>query len=662
MMDIQFGADYYPEHWPEDRWETDAKLMREMGLGVVRMAEFAWTRIEPKEGEFRFEWLERAVNLLGKYGVKTILGTPTPTPPAWIIEKHPEILPINSKGVKAAFGGRHHNCQSNRTYRSHAVRMLEAFTSRFRDNPHVVGWQTDNELGNSHDDLCHCPSCRTAFQDWLQSKYGTVEELNRRWGTVFWSQEYDSFLQIPTPAWNVTAHSPSLLLDWKRFHSDLICDFQQFQIDIIRKNCPGHMVTHNFMGFFDIIDYFKLAESLDFISHDQYPTGFFDNPQPGKTPAVLASALDLMRGLKNKTFWIMEQQSGPTGWTVLGRTPEPGQLSLWAAQSVARGADCVVFFRWRTCTVGTEQYWHGILPHSGNPGRRYGELKETISRLAPVMKEFKGALSGAEGAILYDYDQNWSLEIQPHHPDLAYIRHVQVYYDAFHKRNIPLDFISREGDFSSYKLIIAPLMYLMTAELEKRFETFVEGGGRLVLTMRTGVKNRDNVCMAERELPGESGDLLGIEIRDYDCLRDICRTVQMGAGKNLSAEKWCDIISLKGAESLAEISDGWYPGNPVVTVNSRDRGKAYYVGTEPNKELALSLADTLIEDADLLPPAPDAEGLEVVRRRTDSRDYFFVLNHSGEEKEFTSPAGWSAVSAGNGAIPPYGYGIYQTDR
>ncbi len=662
MLDIQFGADYYPEHWPEDRWETDAKLMREMGLGVVRMAEFAWTRLEPREGEFHFDWLRRAINLLGKYGVKTVLGTPTPTPPAWIVENHPDVLAVNSRGMRVSFGGRHHNCQSSRVYRSHAVRLLEAFTKEFRDNPHVIGWQTDNELGNSHDDLCHCPSCRTAFQDWLRDRYGTVEELNRRWGTVFWSQEYDSFRQVPTPAWNVTAHSPSLLLDWKRFHSDLVCGFQQFQIDIIRKNCPSHIITHNFMGFFDLLDYYKLAEPLDFVSHDQYPTGFFDNPQPGKTPSALASSLDLMRGLKNKTFWIMEQQSGPTGWTILGRTPEPGQLSLWTAQSVARGADCVVFFRWRTCAVGTEQYWHGILPHSGRPGRRYGELKETISRLKPVMGEFRGALSGAEGAILYDYEQNWSLEIQPHHPELDYIKQVQVYYDAFHARNVPLDFISGDRDFSPYKLIIAPLIYLMTPELEDKFASYVKGGGRLVLTMRTGVKNNDNVCLTERELPGRSGDLLGLEITDYDCLRDINRAVSWAEATGLSAEKWCDIITLRGAESLAEISDGWYRGNPVVTVNGAGKGKACYVGTEPNGALALKLADYLIGEAGLEPLARQADGLEVIRRRGAERDYYFVLNHGPEEKGFTPPAGWEPLSRENGAVPPYGFRLFTLRR
>ncbi len=660
MLDIQFGADYYPEHWPEERWETDARLMQEMGLGVVRMAEFAWTRIEPREGEFHFEWLEKAVNLLGKYGVKTILGTPTPTPPAWIVENHPEILAVNSRGVQVGFGGRHHDCQSNRTYRAHGVRMIEALTKHFSGNPHVVGWQTDNELGNSHDDLCHCPSCRTAFQDWLRDKYTTVEELNRRWGTVFWSQEYDSFRQIPTPGYNVTAHSPSLLLDWKRFHSDLICDFQKFQIDIIRKNCPGQIITHNFMGFFDLIDYYDLAEPLDFISHDQYPTGFFDNPQPGKTPSVLAATLDLMRGLKNQTFWIMEQQSGPTGWTILGRTPEPGQLSLWAAQSIARGADCVVFFRWRTCTVGTEQYWHGILPHSGNPGRRYAELKETIGRLTPVMKEFRGALSGAEGAVLFDYDQNWAMEIQPHHPDLDYIRQIQVYYDAFHKRNVPLDFISRERDFSGYKLIIAPLMYLMTPELEEKFESYVRGGGRLVLTMRTGVKNDDNVCMDERELPGKAGDLLGIEVSEYDCLRDITRKVSWGDDSSLKALKWCDLITVKEADTLAEVADGWYGGTPVVTENGVGQGKALYVGTEPDEALADRLAGYLMEEAGLEPLASGRDGWELIRRRAEDRDYLFVLNHQGETREFAVPSGWQAVVHEN-PVPPYGFSLFSRD-
>jgi beta-galactosidase len=654
-VNFEFGTDYYPEHWPEERWETDARLMKDMGIQIVRMAEFAWSRLEPKEGEYDFMWLDKAVDLLGSYGIKSVIGTPSPAPPPWIIKKHPEILPVNSLGQTMGFGGRHHNCQSNKDYRAAVARMVETMSKHYAGNEHVIGWQTDNELGNSHDDLCHCPSCRESFQEWLHFKYASIEELNNRWGTVFWSQEYNDFSQIPTSARCATAHNPSLLLDWKRFHSDLIVSFQQFQLEILRKNCPHQFITHNMMGFFDLVDYFDLGEPLDFISHDQYPTGFFDNPQPGKTPAVLASTLDLMRGIKDQTFWIMEQQSGPTGWMTLGRTPEPGQLALWAAQSVAHGADTVVFFRWRSCAVGTEQYWHGILPHSGVPGRRYEELKQMMSSLSPLMKQFKGALAQTEVGFLYSYEENWALEIQPHHPDLDYISQVQKYYDAFYDEQIPVDFLDRTRDFSSYKLLVAPLLYLMDEALEKKLKEYVKTGGNLILTMRTGVKDSDNLCMSSQALPGKLGELLGIEIPEYDCLRDQdlrinwCSESDTEEYKGL---KWCDVIKLQGAETLACCLDGWHKGNPVITENTFGEGTAWYVGTEPNKALMSQMVSYIKDSLGLKPLGMVQDGVELVRRKTEKCSYLFALNHTNKHKSVLIPDSWKPL-LGNGKLEAY---------
>lgn len=240
-MAAYFGADYYPEHWPSERWETDAKLMREMGLGLVRMGEFSWAKMEPAEGVFAFDWLDRAIGLLAGYGIRTLLGTPT----AWIIAENPEILPLDSQGQRQGFGGRHHDCQSNAAYREHIRRLVTAMAEHFKDNPHVIGWQIDNELGNSHEDLCYCDACRDGFQRWLKKKYGTITRLNQAWGTAFWSQDYDRFAQIPAPRAVPTRHNPSLLLDWARFCSDLVVDFNRFQVAIIRAIAPRQKITHN---------------------------------------------------------------------------------------------------------------------------------------------------------------------------------------------------------------------------------------------------------------------------------------------------------------------------------------------------------------------------------------------------------------------------------
>ena len=659
-MNIKFGADYYPEHWDEKRWETDAKLMSDMGINVVRMAEFSWSRLEPEKGVFRFEWLDNAINMLAKYNIRTVLGTPSAAPPAWIIDEIPDLLPIDSQGRVRGFGGRHHVCQSNEAYKEHIRRLVTEMANHYKENPGVIGWQVDNELGNSHNDLCHCKSCRIHFQKWLKSRYKTIEHLNSEWGTGFWSQTYDSFDHIPTPMITPNSHNPSLLLDWKRFHSDLIVEFQKFQINIIREICPHHFITHNMMGFFNLVDYFKLAENLDFVSHDQYPMGFYDNPQPMKEPSALAADLDLMRGLKNQTFWIMEQQAGPTGWEILGRTPKPGQLALWTAQSIAHGADTVVFFRWRTCPFGTEEYWHGILPHSGIPGRRYFELKNFIHEIAPHMNNFKNALPESEVAILFSYEQSWAFEIQPHHPELNYINQIRKYYKGLYKQNVPVDFISEKGDFKKYKLLIAPLQFLVSDALVNNLTEYVSRGGILVLTMRSGVKDISNKCHIDSDLPGKLTGLVGATIAEYDCLRDQDMGIRFN-DKDYRCGLWCDILKPGKAEIIGIYTEDFYAGEPAMTVNKLGQGLVYYIGTEPEQKLIEDFLSNIVDKAGIERIYEDPAEVEFVRRRTKDADYIFALNHTSKIQVINCKESWKNV-INSEKIEPYGYALFMAER
>ncbi|HUV07811.1 MAG TPA: beta-galactosidase, partial [Spirochaetia bacterium] len=522
----------------------------------------------------------------------------------------------------------------------------------FRDNPQVIGWQIDNELGNSHQDLCYCDSCRSRFQQWLKDKYGDIRGLNRAWGTVFWSQSYEAFDQIPVPLPTPNAHNPSLLLDWRRFASDLIVEFQNLQVEILRKECPNRFITHNFMGFFDKSDYFDLAEPLDFVSHDQYPRLFMQG-RVSLSPQDLAMPLDLIRGLKQKTFWIMEQQAGQAGWELLGPTPWPGQLRLWTYQSVAHGADTVVYFRWRTCLFGTEQYWHGILPHNGVPGRRYAEIADTIRELSPLMDRFVGYTSGAEVALLYSYDQRWALQIQPHHPELDYVTQFKKYYQPLSWANIPVDIISDRSDFSAYRLLVAPLLFLMTPELAQKLRAYVEQEGHLVLTMRTAVKDWNNAVIPE-VLPAYLTDLLGMEIHDYDCLRAgpvavrwLAASGRPGKGRSaLFGEKWADIITTGTAEPLALYNDGYYADTAAITVNRFAGGRAYYVGTEPDQNLAERFVSHLVREAGIEGLLKTPAGVEAARRSGSEKSCVFLLNHSDHAVRLLIPPGWRPLQGG----------------
>ncbi len=640
MKHYQFGVDYYPEHWPADRWPIDARMMREMGIQIVRMAEFSWQKFEPREGEFHFEELDAAIEVLAKEGIDVILGTPTAAPPAWIIERNPEIQPTNWHGHQRFFGGRHHDCQSNPVYREHIRRYVTAFAAHYAGNPHVVGWQVDNELGNSHGDLCYCESCEKRFRLWLKDKYHTVDELNRAWGTAFWSQGYADFEEVHAPkitaAWG---QNPSQDLDWKRFTSDLICEFHQFQADILRNAAPDKWITHNLMGFSSKPSYYDLGEQLDFASHDQYPGGHFHARHDEYRADFHAAELDMIRAVKQQSYWIMEQQSGITGWEILGRAPKPGQIPLWAMQSVAHGADTIVFFRWRSCAMGTEQYWHGILPHNGVPGRYHREISAFMGKYAPLLKEIQGSVPKAEVAILRSYDQERAIDIQPHHPKHRYIQHLMTCYKALHRANIPVDFVGEHHDFAPYKVLIAPLQFLMTEEHAAKLRAYVEQGGHLVLTWRSGVKDATNLCHTEGAVPCKVDDLFGVALAEYDCLRDTDGLVRWD-GVDYPCTQWCDVLDATTAQPVAEYAHEFYAGTPAITRNSWGKGSAWYVGTTMGDALADKFVVEICRAAEVSPLMATPHGVEAVHRVKDGKKYLFLLNHNETEQTADVPAAY----------------------
>jgi len=430
------GVDYYPEHWPRDRWETDARLMKEAGFNVVRLAEFSWINMEPEEGRFEFGWLDEAVTLLGRHGIRVILGTPTAVMPAWVARKYPETLRQQPDATRIVWGGRKHNCFTSGAYRLLSERITRAMAEHFASSPHVIGWQTDNEFGGGE---CHCDTCLAGFQDWLRRKYGTLDALNRAWGNHFWGLNFTTWGEITFPD-NRTGEmwamgNPSACLDFKRFTSWLRVRFQADQVRILRAICPDDFVTHNFMGLFSDLDYYDLAEDLDFVTWDNYPI-WFDEPD---IPYSASLAADVMRGLKSKNFMIMEQTAGPCGWGSFGRNPWPGEIRKIAYQQLAHGSDGQIWFRWRTCTVGREQYWHGLLGHDGRPLRRYDEAAQTAREFRKLEDRLRGTTVVSDVAILYDYDNLWSLGFQPGYEGNSLQAAILRYYNALSRVGVNAD-------------------------------------------------------------------------------------------------------------------------------------------------------------------------------------------------------------------------------
>jgi beta-galactosidase len=647
------GADYYPEHWPRERWETDAKLMQEAGLNIVRLAEFAWVNMEPMEGQFEFGWLDDALSVLGKHKISVILCTPTAVMPAWVPRKYPEAMAMGPAGKRTVWGVRKNNCFTSGTYRLLSERITRAMAEHFKDAPNVIGWQTDNEFGGP---VCFCETCRSDFQDWVRAKYGTLDELNRRWGTHFWGQKYTTWgeIQIPSVTFSghrlagdshLSTHNPSLCLDWQRYHSHLNVRFQRDQVRILRQACPKHFVTHNFMGLFSDLDYYALAEDLDHVSWDNYPV--WGKPD---IPYNSSAAAAVMRGLKRRNFWIMEQTAGPGGWSTFGRNPRPGEIRKIAYQQLANGADGMIWFRWRTCTAGREQYWHGLLGHDGKPLRRYREAAQYAKEQHALAEELAGTTVKAQVAIVYDYASIWALRIQPGYAGNSYHAAMMRYFAALFRAGVNADMIKPTEDFSQYRAVIAPDFHVVPDSVAKALSDYVAKGGVLLADCRLAVKDETNLCY-DRTLPGLLSEALGITIEEYEAVDEQVKypvVSKSGLSGEFTAGQYVDWVTPQKAEALAGYAQWHLEPFAAVTRNRFGKGTGYYVGTVVKEESFYDqLMAEVLQSAKVEAPVTPAAGVEASVREGDGKRLLFLVNHTEEKKTVAVPKGKKELLRGS---------------
>lgn len=626
---FHFGVDYYPEHWPESRWETDVLMMQAAGINVVRLAEFAWALLEPADDVFNFSWLDRAMAVLKRHEIKVILGTPSATPPPWLWQKLPDSVLVDENGVPREYGSRREYSPTHDGYRDHAVRIARRMAEHYHANPQVIGWQIDNEFG----DRCYAPGTHQAFQDWVKQQYGSLDALNECWGTRFWSHVYTDWSQIPVPVKRVHGqHNPSLHLDYDRFMSQVYVEFQQLQVDVLREICPPEQfITHNFMGFgYPRINYFDLAKTLDVVSWDNYPRGFWITT-PTIDPAPLALSHATMRGLKKQNFMVMEQQSGQGSWDILPPMTRPGEIALWAYQAIAHGADSIVFFRWRTCRFGVEQYWHGILDHDGKGRRRYAEVQQMGTQIARIGALIAGSTVRARTAIMLSYDSRFAFQIQQNNAAFSYERHLTDYYTALHTQNIPVDVVAPDDPLEGYDLVVVPALYVTEVETVQRLTRFVERGGTLIVTPRSGVKDHTNIVV-DSALPGLLAPLCGVEVQEYDSLlvgdQRAIRFVVDSIQGQANATIWCDILQPTTAQVIAEYAQDFYAGKPAATLNRVGQGHVIYAGTMGDAAFVGAIVKhaqhiAAVEGLLTTPPL-----VEVSARWQGDRRLLFVLNHS----------------------------------
>ena len=562
-MKRTLGVCYYPEQWPEELWAEDAARIAQTGIRRVRIGEFAWSRIEPRPGVFRFEWLDRAIDTLGAAGLEVVLGTPTATPPRWMLDRYPDLAPAGARGDERGFGSRRHYCFSHDGYREESRRIAGRLAARYGANPQVVAWQTDNEYDCHHTALSYSAHALAAFRDWCTERYRTIEALNRAWGNVFWSMEYDRFDQIGLPAGTVTEPNPAHVLAFRRFSSDQVVRFNRAQCDEIRRHAKAPIV-HNFMGRMSGFDHHVLGAELDFAAWDSYPLGFLmdragASPEDEERfvrqghPDFQAFHHDLYRTCGGGRFWVMEQQPGPVNWAPWNPAPLPGMLRLWAWEAFAHGAETVCYFRWRQAPFGQEQMHAGLLRPDGRPAPGLAE----VARVAREIDDAPDVGTGpAKVALVYDYPSAWAWEAQPQGADFDYFALCFDVYRAMRRAGLSIDIIPPEGRaLDPYALVMAPGLLVLTPGFR---ESLSSCNGRVILGPRAGQKT------AELSFPTPMGpDLPGISVTatHVESLPPFAPIPLAGGG---AVGRWFEAL-----ETDAEVLERTRDGRPVLVGGGR---------------------------------------------------------------------------------------------
>ncbi|WP_400246757.1 beta-galactosidase [Niallia sp. JL1B1071] len=639
---ITLGVCYYPEHWPEELWEDDFQRMKELGFTYVRMGEFAWTIFEPEEGIYSFDLFDWAIEKAHNLGLKTVLGTPTATPPAWLTHKYPDVLNVSQSGIPYQHGARRHYNYNSENYRRLSSVIVTEMAKHYNTNPGVVGWQIDNEL-NCEIDVFYSEADHLAFRKWAKEKYKTLDHLNKAWGTVFWNQTYTSWDQVYLTRTTVpNSPNPHQMLDEKRFISDSAISYAKMQGDIIRKYTNNQWVTTN--GMFKHLDNHKLTnEVLDFYAYDSYPN--FGRVLEDKSEKPLRDRkwswnLSVVRSI-SPNFAIFEQQSGPGGWvTRLEQpSPNPGQLRLWTYQSIAHGADLVMYFRWRTATKGTEIYWHGINDYHNLPNRRIKEVEQVSKEIQLIGEKIVGASYQAEIAIVNNYDNEWDGEFDKWSGPFTSISK-DAWFKALQYNHVPVDAYnlnrnSNVEEMKKYKVLVYSHAAIVSEQTADLLKEYVNQGGQLILGCRTGYKDETGQTYM-KAFPGYLAELTGITVEDFtrEAPFEATPKIIYQEKTEIKTTNFYEVLKIEAdnAEVLGKYSDCYFEGKPGLVKRKYGEGTCYYFGGV----FTIELAEKLIEETQIndyknnfdLP-----ESVELSIRKKEEKDFVFLLNYSNQPQE-----------------------------
>ena len=650
---VLYGGDYNPEQWPAEIWQEDMRLLTLAGIDTVTINVFGWASLQPSEDEYNFSTLDKIVETVSAAGMKICLATSTAAHPAWMARKHPDILRVNSDGTRRKFGGRHNSCPNSPAYRKYSVLLAQKLAGRYGKLGNLIAWHVSNEYGG----FCYCENCEQAFRKWLEKKYLTIEALNTAWNTAFWGHTYYAWKDIVLPSqlseeWNGDRTCCQIQsIDYRRFNSDSLLECFCAEAKALKELTQNVPVTTNMMGTFWDIDYQKWGRHMDFISWDNYPS-----PDTSYTRTAMNHAL--MRGCgQGKPFALMEQTPSVTNWQPYNALKRPGIMRLWSFQALAHGADTVMFFQMRRSRGCCEKFHGAVIDHCGHGDTRvFRETAALGAELNKIGDAFVDSRLQSETALLFDWDNWWatSLSAGPTR-DMDYPNEVFRFYDALARQNIPVDIIGIDtaldqgGARVPYKILFAPVLYMVKPGYAEKLEAFVRSGGILVTTYFSGMAD-ENDLVTLKGYPGELRPLCGLWVEETDALpQGQSNRLVFKGSPGLASPAWAslagewktdllfDIIRTEGAEAVAEYAQDFYAGTPVLCRNSFGKGQVWYFGSRPEMAFLERFISLLCADCGAVPVFPAQPGIEATSRTRGEKEFVFVLNHNAQETGLVIP-------------------------
>lgn len=618
---IWHGGDYNPEQWSRDVWQEDFRLMREAGVTVATVGVFSWVSLQPAEDQFTFDWLDEILDGLNAHGIKAILATPSAAQPAWMSEAYPQILRSDGRGNRNPHGGRTNYCPNSPDYRRFSGAMAQALAERYQHHPAVILWHISNEYAGA----CYCDTCAAAFREWLQARYISLDVLNKRWWTAFWSHTYTAWSQIMPPLQGGETLTHGLNVDYFRFMTESQLACYRNERDLIRAITPDIPITTNFMGAYKPLDYRRWAKEMDVIAWDCYP-------HPHASPGEIAFLHDTMRGLKDgQPFLLMEQTPSSQNWQPVNALKRPGVLRLWSYIAVAHGADSVLYFQWRRGRGGCEKLHGAVLEHAGRTDTRvFREVSQLGRELQQLGDTIIGARTDAKVAILFDWD-NWHALDDAIGPvrEKRYYETVCKHYLAFYRQNIAVDVIFPDSDLSHYQIVVAPMLYMVKAGFSEQVEAFVNQGGTFVTTYFSGIVDETDLAF-EQGYPGDLRRVLGIWVEEIDALFDdqTNQIVMRDGSGTYACGHLADLLHAETADVLATYGADFYAGMPVVTRNKFGEGSAFYIASDPEAAFLDRFYAGLLNHYNLKPLFATPPNVEITLRYKGDHTLIFILNHN----------------------------------